>query len=616
MITEALLIISLLAIFAYLTGNMKKVSGIFAVLAGIVPLLMLLDLSETVGLNAYTHLGFETHASFNTQFFRMTFAVTPLSWFFLLLVGGIFPFIALYAISYFKESPGGFFGSMTLALLGAMGTVLADDLLTLFIFWEITSWSVFLLALRGRSRRTTVTYFTFSLLSATMILIGIMILWNEAGNLSYSAISGSLSASQASLWAIFFMGSGFAVKGAIMPLHVWAPEVYSTTEEPAVAYLSGGLSKLGFYGLFLMFYSFMGVNLLDRFGTFRGVPYIGYFLAIAGAITAFIGTILAFMEDDLRKLLAYSSIGQLGYIAIGIGIGTPLALSGALFQALNHTFFKAVLFLAAGSVFYRTGKWKISELGGVAYRMPFTFMAALFSIFALAAIPITSGFAAKWLLYVSTVNRQFVFLTPVMVIAGVGAFLYSFRILYGVFLGEPRYPDIKEAPPLQLISMWILVLPLMIFLIFPGWLMDRFAAVFSYYGLQGVSHTDFSITTALASYNTLAVIFTLMGTLIVAFAIYKSRKHVVVDHYDNYLAGEILELHEGVSLHAASRFYKPVEDIFRPIFSRGAYAFYSLLRKGFEALGKYMEEIYKVSISYLVMYMLIAMLIIGWWLTW
>ena len=203
-----------------------------------------------------------------------------------------------------------------------------------------------------------------------------------------------------------------------------------------------------------------------------------------------------------------------------------------------------------------------------------------------------------------------------MLIAGVGAFLYSFRILYGVFLGEPRYPDIKEAPALQLIPMWILVMPLVIFLIFPGKLMDVFGEIFAYYGLEGVSHTDFAITTSLSSYNTLAVIFALMGGLMVAFIIYVSRPHRVVSHYDNYLSGEIPEVHEGLSLHAATRYYKPVEDLFQPYFAHGAERFYHHIEVGLEGVGDGLRRLFKTTVSNMIYLVLAGLLLIGWWLTW
>ncbi len=618
MLVEIIAVMFALALVMAALNKHPKVSGIIALIASFIPFLAVLSWSVSIGLNFVPDflkvLNLEQSVNYNIGAATLVLGITPLGWFFMLLLASLFPMVILFSISFVKENAGGFYASMTLTMVGSMGILLSQDILSFYLFWEIMSWSILALVLRSRDKKAIMSYLAFSVLSAMLILLGIMLLYSETGTFLFKGMG--FMANSKTLIAISLLVAGFAVKGALIPMHVWAPHVYSKGEEPFIAFLSGGLSKLGYFAIILFMYGVVSIPVINSWGTFRDIPIFGYILAIIGSLTAFIGTILAIMQDDLRKLLAYSSIGQLGYIAIGIGIGTPLAMTGALFQALNHTFFKAVLFLAAGAVYYRTRKWKISELGGLGYKMPFTFLAALFAIFALAGIPITSGFAAKWLLYEAAIEKKFLFITPIMLISGVGAFLYSYKILYGVFLGEPRY-DVKEAPKSQLVAMWILVLPLVIFLVFPGWFVDLTAPVLKWYGLEPVAHTPYVITTSLAAYNTLAVIFALIGGLILAFALYMSKPQKVVPHTDNYLAGEPPELYEHISMHAASRYFQPFDDVFYPIVKRGAERCWLAILRGVKVVGEGARTIYTgVTGDYSIYILVLFLLLVGWWLLW
>ncbi len=598
------------AIITFFVG--RKTAAVIAIAASILPLLALADWAGLYGFKLFDflHLGVETSAELSVAGATLQLGITPISWFFGIMIMSLFPAIMLFSYSFFKKNDG-FYPFMLLALFATMGILLAKDMLAFFLFWEMMSWSSFLLVWRNGDRKATISYLVFSAFSAFLILFGILLLYSQFNSLLFSDLA--LRPNAECVVALASMAAGFAVKGVLMPFHSWAPAVYSKSDEPFVAFLAGGLSKLGYYGMFVFLFILSGAKVMDSY--FGGISP-SYLLAVLGALSAFIATLLAFMQDDLRKLLAYSSIGQLGYIAVGFGIGTPLAISGALFQAFNHAFFKAVLFLAAGAVAYRTGKWRISELGGVAYKMPMTFMAALFAIFTLAAIPITSGFAAKWLLYEAAIDARYIFVAPVMLIAGVGAFLYSFRILYGVFLGGNRHPDIKEAPVTMVAAMFLLVIPLLIFLVFPGKMLDMMSPALSNLGITGISHTDYVITTGLASYNTLAVIGVLLGAMIPAFLIYKGRSHRVVPFEDNYLAAEPPALHEGVSMHAANHFYKPIEDVLMPYLSHGADSFYNVIYGGLKALSNAIRRIYTGFSNDYAMYVVVFFLIIAGWLIW
>jgi len=587
----------------------NRVASVISIITSLFPLFLFLDWGREYGMSIIS-LGFERSMNIDFAGVTLNFEISPLAWFFGIMIFSLIPPIMLFSYSFFSKNDG-FHPFMILLMLSVLGILFSADFLSFFLFWELMALGIFIMIYRNGDRKAMIRYLSYSIFSGVLILTGIALLYRINGTLLFSGIS--LSADFENFAAIVLLVIGFAVKAALMPLHTWVPPVYSTSEEPFVAFLSGGLSKLGYYGLILVLFSIPGASMME---SYLDSAMATYLLAVAGSLTAFFATFLAIFEDDLRKLLAYSSIAQLGYIAVGVGIGSSLAMAGALFQAFNHAFFKATLFLAAGSVAYRTGKWKISELGGVAYKMPLTFMAALFSIFALAAIPITSGFAAKWLLYEAAIERRYVFIAPLMLIAGVGAFLYSFRVLYGVFLGENRHPDIKEAPLPMVGGMFLLVMPLIIFLIFPGYMLDMMSSFFSSTGIAEISHSPYIIHTGLASYNTIAVIVGMIFAMIPAFLIYKLRKQRLVDFDDNYMGGEIPSLYNHISMHAAHNFYKPLKDVVMPYLEGGATSLYAGLYKVVEAIAEGIRRIYDGMVQDYAIYIIVSLLLIAGWLLW
>ncbi len=543
---------------------------------------------------------------------EMNFTYDLMSWFFLLMLNTVLFASLLFATSYDPKNPGGFTFLMLLASAGANGVILSRDFFSLYIFWEMMSWASYLLILRTSGEYAR-RYLLFGVLSAYLIISAIGIIYYYTGSFLYSDainIPGF-----AWLWILVLLISGFGVKMAIVPLHIWAPYAYSS-EQPFVSFLSGGLSKLGVFGVFIAMYSIAGLSILNSFGTFRGVSLLGYPFALLGAITAFMGTMLAIFQDDLRKLLAYSSIGQLGYVMVGLGLGTPLAVGGALFHAFNHAMFKSLLFLGAGAVIYRTGKYKISEMGGLGYRMPWTFLAVLFAVFALAGIPITSGFISKWMLYEAAIAKKFVIIAPLMMIASVGAFLYCYRFLYGVFLGQLDKPNenVKEAPLPMLVAMYILVIPLVIFAIFPGWILDWLNKIEVSAGIGKLNYTTYSYYSSIGGADMLPLWIAFMLLFFVSLYIFLRKKANKVGQYDNYLAGESPDY---VQLHAANNFYKPLRDTW-------ASALKYSIDRGYERMCKFfaggfyeIKKMYTGNPQDYVAYLGIAFLIfllVGWWL--
>jgi NADH-quinone oxidoreductase subunit M len=223
-----------------------------------------------IGRQFLNFITLERSVSYNIEIATIMLKITPLGWFFLLLLASAFPMAILFSITFIKKNAGGFYAAMITSMIGSMGILLAQDILSFYMFWEIMSWSILALVLRSHDKKAIMSYLSFGVLSAMLILLGIMLLYSETGTFVFSEMG--FMANNTTLIALSLLVSGFAVKGVLVPMHVWAPYVYSRSEEPFVAFLSGGLSKLGYFAMILFMYGVVGISVLNSWGTFRRSP--------------------------------------------------------------------------------------------------------------------------------------------------------------------------------------------------------------------------------------------------------------------------------------------------------------------------------------------------------
>ena len=559
---------------------------------------------------------------------RFTLSLNILSWFFALMVSMVSALGIIYAVG-LKErmERDNAFHPLSLALMGSMlGVVFSGDLLSFFIFWELMTLSSYLLTtLSGkRAYKGALNYMIISTAGAYSILFGISMIYARFGTIQFSSLAIRLGSADPLflLITLSLLGVGFAVKAALIPFYVWAPPAYSEAPDSFTPVFSGALSKLGPYGFMLFMYGIVGINALAKMGTFRGISDFGYAVALMGSITSVIATLYAIAQDDIKKLLAYSSISQLGYVMMGIGIGTSVGIAGGLYHALNHAIFKTVLFMGAGVLISTTGSRKLSDMGGLGTKMPITFLTMLIAIFALAGIPITGGFGSKWLLYEAAIQKKFVFIAPLAFIASVGAFLYCFRILQSAFLGQlpDRLKDAKDPSPLITVPMMFMAGLLVIFGIAPGIPLSAIASVESYLGINPIDVSTYSVYLGInfGAYNALVVMLALFGSMIVAFVLFFiGKKAKKVDQHDTFLAGEVFEHHENVYLHYSVNFYRPLERMFEPYLRKRLERLYDAFGTGYEMISEGIRRIYTGDVQhyvYYVMAFLTVMVLAGWWL--
>jgi len=353
---------------------------------------------------------------------------------YLVLAGAIMFVFATYPIS--KRYSAAFYPLFVFTVFSMVGISVSSNWITLFIFWELMSWSSYLLINQG-GKKSAWVYLVMSAIGGYGMLAGIKLL-STGPNLIPSFSSSSAFA--VSAWAGVLIFTAFLVKMGTAPLHIWARDAYGESPDGFTPLLSGVLSKMGVFGGILTI-----VYLLPHLSHSETILYG---LAWFGALTALFMALIAVFQEDVKKVLAYSSISQVGYILIGIALATSLGYSAALYHTVNHLIFKGLLFVAAAGIIYRTGTSYLPEMGGLIKRMPFTFFAFLMGIIALAGIPPLSGFAGKWLLYSALLEKRWMFILLIAMFASTVAFMYCYKLLHTIFLGQLRdkYRKVKEAP--------------------------------------------------------------------------------------------------------------------------------------------------------------------------
>ncbi len=542
----------------------------------------------------FTQVAIGESFSFSLGGFELALGFNHYSWVFALLIMVLSPLSLIYSTGYMKSRLrlGTFYFSFIFSIFGMMGILMSRDLVSLFIFWEIMTWASYLLVIyRGKDvEHTGIKYMIFSAIGAYSMFMAIVILNREMHSFDIATVIqnfGNMNAADQWLTGILLL-IGFAVKSAVMPLHVWAPGAYTNTPTSFTAVFSGGLSKMGVYGI--------GLVLLNLY-SHSDFSQVGIYLAWLGAITAVMATFRAVFQNDAKKLLAYSSVAQLGYIVAGIGLGTELSVFAGIYLAILHGAFKGTLFMAVGAVERQAGTTDMTKISGLIKNMPWTFFAALVAIIALAGIPPVGGFVGKWMLYEAAINSEHMFLVILIFISSTAAFLYSFRFLFGLFLGqqEEETAHIKEAPAVMVVPMILLSLFLVLMGTFPGIIFKPIAAGMAELGFQGVPwHMSVLYNMWGDSVNLTYVSITfgtvfLLGLIYITLIARKGTKHKLSTK-DIHTAGEIPKPED--NLNYSLDFYKPFERVLSPLLKHKLDVYYNEFGKGLEALFNFMRRIY------------------------
>jgi multicomponent Na+:H+ antiporter subunit D len=311
-----------------------------------------------------------------------------------------------------------------------LGVVFAGDLLTVVLFWELMavfSAYVILVGGRERSRGAAVRYMFVHLAGGSTLLAGVVWHVADTGSLAFSAFDGGPAA-----WLVLL---GFAVNAAIPPLHAWLSDAYPEASVTGAVFLSAFTTKTAVY---VLARGFAGWDIL--------LP--------AGVIMALYGVVFAVLENDIRRLLAYHIISQVGYMVAAIGIGTETAINGAAAHAFAHVLYKGLLFMGVGAVLYATGRSKLTELGGLGGAMRTALVLYMVGAFSISAFPLFSGFVSKSLVIYAAEADHRTWAVFFLYVASVGTFLHTgLKLPYYIWGGPRSEETIKRLPPGMYVAM-------------------------------------------------------------------------------------------------------------------------------------------------------------------
>jgi len=368
--------------------------------------------------------------------YGIEYRVDVLNGFVLMLVSSVGAVIMPYArrsvaFEIEDEREAWFYCMYLLCLTGLLGITVTGDAFNAFVFLEISSLSTYVLIALGRDRRALLSAFQYLIMGtigATFYIIGVGLIYLSTGTLNMQDIAARLADAYVAqprpvLAALAFITVGVGLKLAMFPLHVWLPNAYAYAPSLATSFLSATATKVAVYLLIRFFYGIFG-HAID----FRALMLTQLIIGLSIA-AMFVASFVAIFQTDLKRMLAYSSVAQIGYITLGIGLANQSGLTGGIVHLVNHAIMKAALFLVLGAVFFRIGSVKLHDLSGIGRRMPLTMTAFVVAGFGIIGTPGTVGFISKWYLALGALDTGGWPLLLVIVASSLIAVVYIGRVI-------------------------------------------------------------------------------------------------------------------------------------------------------------------------------------------
>jgi multicomponent Na+:H+ antiporter subunit D len=400
------------------------------------------------------------------------------SWFMMLVFTSLAFLVAIYSISYMKDDSGldKYYALLLTILFGMNGIVMAGDFFTLFLMWETMAISSYVLVAFRKDQWEAVEagmkYLLMSAFGSTLILFTMSLLYGLTGTLNLAYMAAALrSASPTPMLYIIIslLIVGFGVKASIVPLHTWLPDAHPAAPTGISALLSGVVIKTGIYAI---------LRLLLLF--FSPLVFINYGLIVAvfAVLTMTVGNLMALLQDDIKRLLAFSSIVNIGYILVGMAVGMlpvgtdaqTLGVTGALFHVLNHSMMKGLLFLAAGVYIHAAGTRSLNAMRGVGRKMKLTSFCFAIGILAMIGVPPLSGFYSKFIIIWATIVANQPIIAALTLLNSAFSVAYYLRLLHILVFATPEGEIlmVKEKASSMLVPVVLLAAGIILIGLFPG----------------------------------------------------------------------------------------------------------------------------------------------------
>jgi multicomponent Na+:H+ antiporter subunit D len=403
------------------------------------------------------------------------YRVDALNSFVLLIISGVAAVVTtLTRVSVAKEIPADrqhfFYAVWLLCIVGLMGITITGDAFNVYVLLEVASLTTYGLVAMGKDRdrralSASMNYVVLGSVGACFILLGIGYLYMATGTLNMEDMARRLSELYRR-WAggdpayrktvivgYCFLMVGFSLKLALFPLHGWLPNAYTYAPSAVTALLAATATKVGAYGAIRFMFTILG-----RKFCFEDMD-TGLFLLVFAGLGVLVGSYVAVGQSDVKRLLAYSSIAQIGYIALGIGLANESGLRGAVIHLFNHALTKGGLFLALAAVAYRVGGTNLVQLRGLGRKMPLTMAAIVAGGLGLVGVPLTAGFVSKWYLVAGAIQAGQLGLALVVLAGSMLALVYVWRIVESIYFKPAEGPaaEAREGPCSLVAGSWILV---------------------------------------------------------------------------------------------------------------------------------------------------------------
>ncbi|MDJ0832491.1 MAG: proton-conducting transporter membrane subunit [Gammaproteobacteria bacterium] len=445
----------------------------------------------------------------------------------------------------------GFYPAALWMFAGLSMLIVAEDSFTFFAAWESLTIGSYFLILRGKhSQPHAQSYILFSLGGAFLMLLGFALA--SAGNPLFPLESLTTVAEDVAPWVFILLALGMMTKTAAIGVHIWLPGAHAEAETDVSPLLSGILLKAGLFGLFILLI-YMGRQQL------YGID-LTHVLLWVGAISALLGNLMAIYQEDAKRLLAYSSIAQMGYALFGLALMNHLGWLMALMFVVNHYIYKSMLFLSVGGVAKRTGTKEMYRMGGLITLMPLSFIAVLIGIIAVSGVPPLSGFGGRWIFYNAIMSAEYRLPMVIIFLAGPIAFLYLFRLIHTIFLGQLKdeHRKLKEAPFWIILPQMIYVACLMVFALAPGLALRHVDAyIDNFFPRNGLNWEGLTITSTYGYWSPVSIMIVvgvIFATLF-AWLVFVNRRAQKVKQFNIVFAAE--RPYRPETTHFAWNFFAP-----------------------------------------------------------
>ena len=391
------------------------------------------------------------------------YRVDAVNAFVLLVVTGIAAVVVVYAradlpLALDRERRYLFYTAYLLCLAGLLGVAITGDAFNLFVFLEISSLSSYILIGLGRDRRALTAayqYLVLGTIGATFIVIGVGLLYHATGSLNMHDVANRLPDAgydRTAIVAFAFLTVGAALKLALFPLHLWLPNAYTYAPSAVSAFLAATATKVALYVLLRFFFTVFGVEF-----SFETLPTKYPLMALA-TVAIFAASTVAIFQNDVKRLLAYSSVAQIGYMVLGASFVTAAGLAAGMLHLFNHALMKGALFLAVGCVFHRLRSAQLDDFAGLGRRMPWTMAAFVVGGLSLIGVPLTAGFVSKWHLVLAALDSGLWPVAALIVASSLLAVIYVWRVVEAAWFrpAPAGAAGRAEAPAALLVPTWTL----------------------------------------------------------------------------------------------------------------------------------------------------------------